>query len=491
MDSVSVIKQFNKDRVKIEACFVMSLWCEPELYEEYLKLNENGDETLRDKDAQFYFKLGKMMYKQGFRDFDHVTLETYLSTQPRAKKKFEEYGGYNEVKQLMNLIDSTNVNGYFDQIRKINMLSEICLQYTNAFENPSKFDELTSEEVYNYFEHINSQSSIAAGNSEQVEELTVDNDFVARLEAGEEQGISYWKYCPRLNNITLGAKPGSLYMVGALSGSGKTSWAFECMLMGAHYEGTKVAVISNEMTSQDYKILLLQHVLITELRYYGITRKGIRAGNYTDEQKQKIKEAQEIIKEKYNDVYFIKMFDNNIEKVLKYLRKLKAMGVSLVMYDTFKSDDRAGADILWQSLMLDARKLFQCVSRLGICCVTTYQLALHTENTRYLTANCLSNSKQIKEIYETMIYMRSLWDDERKGGKYYIHPYYFDQYNKKVKHEYEFDDDGKYMLVFVDKNRADEDKQVLVYKWKANWNEWKEVAYAKVINDHGMGVQKK
>jgi hypothetical protein len=43
------------------------------------------------------------------------------------------------------------------------------------------------------------------------------------------------------------------------------------------------------------------------------------------------------------------------------------------------------------------------------------------------------------------------------------------------------------MLFFVDKNRADEDKQVLIYKWQAAWNKWTELGYAKVMNDHGIG----
>ena len=489
MDSAKVVEILNKNRHKTEACFVFSLWNEPELYEDYRRVNEGKDRTLKDKDARFYFLLGRQMYKHGFRTFDHITVDTFVEGQKaEIRQKYEAYGGYKEISEIMSIVSPDNVDGYFDEIAKLNMLGDLCVKYEEAFEDPKKFENMSSEEVYNYFEYLNSDTSLATGNKEQIEDLVVDDEFIQKLESGENQGFSYYKFCPSLNYLTLGAKPGSLYLIGGFSGTGKSSWVFECMLMGMHYEGIKTAIISNEMMIDTYQVLLLEHVLVNDLNYWKLNRKQIKVGKYNEEQKHMLGLAQKIVNEKYSDVYFVKLFDNNIEKIMKYMRKLKAMGVSVVLYDTFKSDDSAGVDNIWQSLMLDARKLFQCVSRLGMCCVTTYQLALHAENTRYLTASCLSNSKQIKEIYETMVYMRPLWDDERdKTSRNYVHPYRYSRDNGKIKEEIELNKDDKYMLFFVDKNRADEDKQVLIYKWQAAWNKWTELGYAKVMNDHGIG----
>ena len=487
MEAQNVIKQLDKHRIKNEAGFVMCLWNEPELYEEYLKLNEGRDKTIRSEDAKFYFRIGKEMYKQGFRTFDHITVDTFLDGNTADKETFEGHGGYRGIQEMMSLVDPTNIDGYFDKVTKINMLSELSTAYESAFDDLDQFDDMTSEDVYSYFEGINSEASIKSGNSEQVENLNIDDEFIDRLNSGEQMGYQYRKFCPSLNYLTLGAKPGSMYMIGALSGVGKTAFGFGAILMSAHYSGNKVAVISNEMTIEDYKLLLLIHVLINDLNYYGINRKQLRTGNYSPEQMSKVHEAQKIIEEKYNDVYFVKMFDNNIEKIMKFMRKLKALGVTVVLYDTFKSDDRARADVLWQSLMLDARRLFHCVSRLDICCITTYQLALHTENTRYLTASCLSNSKQIKEIYDTIIYMRNMWSDEKPGEQYDVHTFKYNKKEASGKENISLNREDKHMLVFVDKNRNDEDKQVLVYKWQPSWNKWEELGYGTVINDHGMG----
>jgi hypothetical protein len=40
------------------------------------------------------------------------------------------------------------------------------------------------------------------------------------------------------------------------------------------------------------------------------------------------------------------------------------------------------------------------------------------------------------------------------------------------------------MLLFIDKTRSDDDKQVLIYEWNARFNNWKELGFARVKNDH-------
>ena len=87
------------------------------------------------------------------------------------------------------------------------------------------------------------------------------------------------------------------------------------------------------------------------------------------------------------------------------------------MFDTMKSEDEID-EAMWQQLLIHSRKLFQITSRENISLICTYQLALHTLNKRYLDASCLSNAKQIKEVFSEMVYARPLWDDEFPGAKF-------------------------------------------------------------------------
>lgn len=484
MELEKTLEQINKDRERIEACFVFSLWKNPELYSDYLQLNEGKDKTLTNEDAQFYFSLGKSMFKQGYKTFDCVTLETFLENKPEIKKKYDRFGGYKEIESIRSTVSADNIDANFDKILRMNVLSSIATKYDKVFDDVKRFDNASAEEVYEVFELLNNSVAISSTHKEKIESLEITDDFIADLESGENVGFNYGKYNPMLNYITLGCPDSSLYMIAGHSGTGKSSFAFGSILLGLHHAGVSSAVISNEMKSKNYKILLLVHVLTKELDYWGLTRKQIKIGNFTPEQKEKIKEAKEIIKNKYSDIKFIKMFDNDISKIMKYLKILKAMGKQVVLYDTFKSDDNVDSSTIWQSLMLDARKLFQCASKLGMCVITTYQLALHTTNQRFLDAGCLSNSKQIKEVYETMVYTRPLWDDEYTGEKYDVKAYKLNKDNNKIKEPITLDKEKKYMLLFIDKTRSDDDKQVLIYEWNARFNNWKELGFARVKNDH-------
>lgn len=484
MDLNKTLNKINTDREKVEAAWVFSLWKDPDLFANYPMVNEGKDTTLQNEDAKFYFSLGKSMYSQGYRTFDNITVSTFMDTKPSIKKKFDEYGGYKTVSDLMNLVSPDNCDAYFDKLARINSLSMISTKFDEMLEHVERFDNASADDVYNAFELLNNSVSLTAGHNERVENLVVDDAFIDRLKNGENIGYNYGKYSPLLNYITLGCAPGSLYMIGGHSGVGKSSFAFENIILGLHYSGVKTAVISNEMGSDPYKILLIEHVLIHDLDYWGLTRKQIKMGKFNEEQEAKVREACRIISEKYSDIMFVKMFDNDIHKIMKYLRRLKAKGVQVILYDTFKSDDSVDTGSIWQSLMLDARKLFQCCSKLDICLITTYQLALHTTNQRFLDAGCLSNSKQIKEIYETMVYCRPLWDDEYTGERYDVKAYTLDRENSKIKKEITLEKDKKYMLFFIDKTRADEDKQILIYQWNARFNRWNELGFARVINDH-------
>ena len=852
MDLKKTIKEINKGREKAEAAFVFCVWKNPEFYSEYTQVNKGKDKTLKREDSIFFWQMGRKMYESGIRTFDALSIDMFLDGKDKAREIFESYGGQIEINNLMSLAETDNVSAYFDVIARMNALETWATKTDELFEDVHNFDNATSEEVYEVFEQINNEISLRTNHKEKMEDLVVDDKFIDKLESGENVGFNYGKYCPQMNYITLGAAPGSMFMIGGMSGTGKalaldepiltptgfkpmgeiklgdfvigedgkktqvigvfpqgkrpayrvtfengtqiicdrdhlwkiktrkdtygnrdwrisstgemfdkgiidtlggkkfriplsqpiqdfvpkghllippytlgallgdgylmgnniqfttteldiveklnkeiykwghfdralddtgiqfiyhtelaygnnmlpkmlqklglygckspdkfipeeylyasyedrlqlarglmdtdgsidkkghlsfssvskrlikdvtflleslgkqvriqkhdrrnensihkhieyainvcglnpdlvssnkhlerynnaviqktreyyyeclkisniedlhkeiemqciavdnqsrtylcrdfvvthnTSFTFENMLMSMHYQKDvgKIAIISNEMKRDTYRILLLLHVLTKDMKYYGLTQKQLKKGQFNKEQKEKIVEAQKIIQEEYADnLIFIKTFDNDISKIMKYMKHLKSQGVSVVLFDTFKADDELLNKSIWETLLIDSRRLFQLCSKLDICLITTYQLALHKQNIRYLDATCLSNGKQIKEVYDSLIYLRPVWDDERDpNSKYYIHPWRFkrdknyqyvtDENGKWIKEEITLEPDDKYVLFFIDKTRADEDKQILLYRWRARFNEWREEGYAKVINTH-------
>ena len=487
MDLEKCLEKINENREQIEAPFVFCFWKDPDLYDDYKFVNDKKDETLKSKDAQFYFNLGKALYDAGFRKFDNITVYGFLQNKPNVKETFEDYGGYREVENIKQLVNVENVDAYFDKIAKLNTLEALCELTFNSFEDVSKFDKMSSQQVYDYFEYKLNDMSITSIHDVEEESLVIDDEFIEECNTGDAVGISYAKNCPIMNYLTLGVPLGEMFMIAGHSGVGKSSFVFENMVLPMAEEGVKVAIVSNEMRSKDYKIMLLAHILTKELNYWGLTRKQIKMGHFTNEQREMLNKAKKISQEKYSSLGFIKLFDNDIGKVLKYIKKKSKRGYQIFVWDTMKSDDSLDEKMFLQ-LLINSRKVFQLASKENIAIIPTYQLALYTVNQRYLDASCLANGKQIKEVFSEMIYMRQLWQDEYTGEKYDCKAYQLqkneDGKYTKVKRMIELDKDKKYIVAFLDKTRNDEDKQQVLYEVNGRFNSWKEIGYCNILNEH-------
>jgi prolyl oligopeptidase PreP (S9A serine peptidase family) len=152
-----------------------------------------------------------------------------------------------------------------------------------------------------------------------------------------------------------------------------------------------------------------------------------------------------------------------------------------------KSDDSLDEKMFLQ-LLVNSRKVFQLASKENVAIIPTYQLALYTVNQRYLDASCLANGKQIKEVFSEMIYMRQLWTDEYTNEKYDCKAYQMQKNESgkytKIKKLITLDKDKKYIVVFLDKTRNDEDKQQVLYEVNGRFNNWKEIGYCNISNPH-------
>lgn len=480
-------KELREGRDSAEAAFVFSLWKQPDMYEDYPKVNVGEDETLKTKDGIFYFDLGRQMYHQGFKSFDNAAIYTFLEGKPTIKKHFDNLGGYATVMDLLQIADLNNIDAYYDRIAKMNTLLTLHDKGFNVLDNIDRFAKMKNQDVYDYYDFILNSVSIKNTHDIEIESLEIDDQFLSECNDGLVQGISYGMHCPILNYLTLGAPLGDMYMFAGYSGVGKTSFVFENMILPMTENGVKCAVISNEQRSKDFKQLLLSHILTNEFDYWGLTRKKLKMGKFNKEQWEMLRKAQEVYHQKYSNIQFVKLFDNDMSKVKRIIKKLAKLGYQVVMFDTMKSEDKID-NAMWQQLLIHSRNLFQITSRENISLICTYQLALHTLNKRYLDASCLSNAKQIKEVFSEMVYARPIWDDEFSGEKFDIKPYQLtkDESGKytNVRKPITLNREKKYIIAFLDKTRNDDDKIQVLYEFNGRFNRWKEIGYCSVFNEH-------
>ena len=480
-------KELTEGRNAVEASFIFCLWKQPDLYDDYSSINENNDETIKTEDGIFYYSLGKQLYKQGFKAFDNVSVYTFLEDKPTVKKHFDKLGGYKTVEELRSLVDVENIDAYFDQIAKSNTLMMLHDKGFPVLPDIKKFARMTNQEVYDYYDYLLNSISLNTGHDAAIEDLIIDQAYIDRCDAGEEMGLNYGKVCHILNYLTMGLPLGEMTMLAGHSGAGKSSFIFECIVLPLVEQGIKVAIISNEQKIHSFQQLLLVHILTQDLDYWELTRKKLKAGHFTDSQKEMLNLAQQISKEKYPNIKFVKLFDSDMGKAKKIIRKLSKLGYQAAIYDTLKVEDSFDRST-WEQLLIQSRQLFQLASKENIALVTTFQLALSTLNKRWLDAGCLSNGKQVKEVYSEMIYLRQIWDDEYTGEKHDCKAYRLkrDANGKltKVKETITTDKDKKYLVAFLDKTRNDEDKQTILDEWNGRYNKWTEIGYCTIYNDH-------
>ena len=469
----------NEDRERLEASFVFCLWKNPSLYDDYKDISKD---TLITKDAQFYYYLGKGLRESGLNTFDNLSVDTFLSTRPETKKRYESYGGWKEIEQLKDLTSEENVTSYFDQINKCNYLVTVFEKYTTAYEKIPALKKLSCEDIYMLFDNINTSSSLVNNQEIQVSDMTITDDDVESYKRGEAVGVNYNKAYPLLNYTTLGLPRGDVTLVSGHSGTGKSSFVFNMFLGIVKDEIETVGILSNEMQITAYKHMLIAHVLTEELDYYKVTRKKLKQGKWSDEEDQMIRKAQQIINEKYaKRIFFVKLFGNNSSVVMREMKRLnRKYGTNVFCWDTYKGDDTTANEI-WLELLMNSRKIFNLVAKENWSLVLTFQLALYTTNQRWLDAGCLSNSKQIKEIVSEHIMLRKLWWDEYSGEKYDCKPYKLEN-NKPV--YLTLDKDKLYVVAFIDKTRNDDNAKCILYKWDSVWNKWLEIGYCTIVNDH-------
>lgn len=477
--------ELTKNRNIIEGNFIFCLWKDPELYGDYKEIKVNDDFLLGD--SKFYYTIGSEMYNLGYQSFDEATVAIYLENRDTLKKGFEDRGGYKTVNEITRILNVENIEVYYDELIRSNIVLSLYDKGFNVIEDLDKLNKMTSNQIYDYYDYMLSNIMINKGSNIEIEDLVIDDDFIADCNSGAEIGLNYGKIARILNYVTLGIPKGNLYLVGGHSGIGKTSWAFANMVIPVVENGHKVCIISNEQRSKEFKVMLLAMTLANDLNYYGLTRKKIKQGNFTEEQLRYIEMAKKITKNKYKDkLKFVRMFDYDIGSVKRVMKKLAKQGYELFLYDTMKSDDLSDGQF-WQMLVEHSKELFQLASKENVAVVTTYQLALHTLNKRYLDASCLSNAKQIKEVFSEMIYFREIWDDEFNGEKYDIKPYNLkkDETGKytDIKEIVELDPSKKYLVGFVDKTRNDDRGQNVLYEFNGRYNIWKEVGFCTVYHD--------
>lgn len=471
------------------------------------------------EEGRVFFKIEQEIRNKGYNQLDEVTV---LSNIPdNLQDKFEEYGGYDAMANLSEIVDTKNSDSILDALHRENIFMKL---YDNGFNLTKpmkddkgkdyipidKFRKLPSEQVVGWYEvELN---KVAVGyNTKILEEgnLDIDDEFLESLYKGEQCGVPFTKCSvdvegneetvyPYTTRQTKGLLRGSTTILGAYSSVGKTTW-WTGLILSLLEQGEKALIFSNEQNSAVFKINVIIWLAYKHFRYYKITKSKLIQGELSDDEKAKIREIRDYYREKYSkSIMFIHLPDMDISTIKKKTRYYALQhGYTTVLVDTLKMDYSDGvADASYHKLIEDTRTIDSLAKRYDLIFLCSFQLAPSTLGKLFLDVTCLSGAKAVKDTCENLFLMRIVYKDELrddKKNKLYCEPFRkkmvedFDaEGNLKMiwqTEKFEVNPDKIYRVFFIDKCRSGQNSgdsgEALLLEFDANHSVFKEVAYCK------------
>ena len=478
-------KELVDGRESVEASFIFCLYKNPELFGDYLKLNEDDDETIKTEDGVFYFSLGKRMYLQGFKSFDSVSIYTFLENKPTLKEHFESLGGYHSVEELRSLVNVTNIDAYNDSICKMNTLMYLHEKGFNVMQNLSKFKQMTTQQIYDWYDYTLNHISVGRIEHVQSENLSDGYEkYIDEWDRGLDVGFRIGS--PLLNYMLSGVHKENLMLHMGGIGQGKTTTAVSLYILPAIESGENVCIIANEQSASQFRQIILATVLFNKIKYTKINRQKLIVGNFTDEHKEKLKEAEQWLKDQKGKITFVEMANYSITNVKKVIKKHSKIGIGLFIFDTLKPESDAN-ERSWGEFSEVAKELFLLAKSEKVAIIATAQLSSESAYRKFLDLSCVGKSKAIAETASTVVMFRPLTRDEKEN----IQPWKFEKnesgtYDKKRK-VYDLDPEKDYIIVFVPKNRYGQINPQIIMERNMNFNTLKEVGYYECPLDQYRG----
>lgn len=473
-----------KNRIPLEGNFVLSLYTNPlELFDDF---PIDPDKDLFSSDGKFYYNLGYNMAKKGFKNFDEISISTFLEDFPNLKAEYENRGGWKSIEEAISLLEPENTEAYYNALLKNNLLIKLKDKGFDVDSNIKKLNDLnTPDEVIDYFDFQLNTLALNLTHDKQLQSLNMTDKDIEFKKTGQGIGLQFGKYSPLLNYSSNGIPRKGLTMFASYTNGGKTSFVFENIVIPLAEQGTKICIISNEQDAIIFKDLLYMHVLTSRLDYWNIDRRKLKNLNFTKQDEEAFKKADKIVKEDYlENILFQRVYDYGMKNIKRTIKKLAKQDFDLFVYDTFKVD--ATTDTVWQSFLNDSKELFQIASKENVAVITPVQLSLSTKGkVRWLNESVLSNSKQISEIYEEIFMFRDIWSDEYTSCEKDLEATSNTvdgqgRSSEKVPFPIVWQEGKFYKIFFHVKSRNGENGQTILYEFIPNVNKWKEIGNCKV-----------
>lgn len=478
-----------QNRNIVEGNFTFMMYADPEMVGQYEHIKcDEYDGELRTRDGIFLFTLAREMYKLGHKNFDEISIYSFLESKPNYKNQFEEIGGYNAISEAKSLIDPSNDSAYYDELSKSNLILNLYSSGFNVKQDFEKFKTMTCEEVMDYIEFKLADVSLGT----KITRLEVED-----LSKNYEEAVEYWSKgqavgakvaYPLLNYTLLGIHRSTFNILLANVNAGKTTFGLALYVMPLIKAGENVLIIGNEQTATEFRLLLLGMVLFNEIGYKKMNKTHLQSGKYSEEDLKNINLAIKWLDDCEGKIQFSHLYDYDINTIKKLVKKYSKIGYNYVFFDTLKAPDE-GSDRQWQEFSKTSQEIFKLAAKQNVALICTAQLSGESLRKRYLDLSCVGKSRAITETAHSVVMFRVLKSEEKdKESSKYVKVF------KNIRNPetgkltntreyFDLDYNADYQVLFVAKNRSGMVNICIVYERRMEWSYFREIGFCEIPYD--------
>ena len=437
----------------------------------------------------FYEVVKGVAIDEGKQVLDVPTVKFYLDKHPKLNDRFIEYNGFNTLENAKNYVNLDNFDGYVKDLRKYTVIYNLVKKMNIVVTDKmlSKFNDMKSDDIYEEYLAVLTDCFIKADSEIKAYDISDGiYDLIDRLDAGDAVGLPYHNM-PMLTNETGGQYMGPLTLVGGISNVGKSAFLRNSTLPSIIEKNERIVIMLNEDGLDKWQrefIVYVANNIIQE----DIQKQEVRDGNYKENTKNLlIRAADWIVEHTKNHMITIVPFKKyRTKNVIKTINKYWGLGVRYFALDTYKLDAGSVTAQSWlemQQNMVEINDVVKPEAK-NIHILITFQLTKGSTMQRYYTQDNIGMAKNIVDPASTCIMIRTVFDDEKEGGKRELKVYQRAGLNKRSEVPVKLEQKKHYQLVFIVKNReGSANEYQIVIEHDLSRNLLQEIGYTKVPMD--------
>lgn len=482
---LEAVKKVKDYKLICESNIVSILWKNTDLYFEYDNL------SLKDfihNEWKVYFQIGQdIIINEKKQTLDEITVNLYLEKHPKLKEKYELYGGYETITKAGGYVKEENIDGYVKELNKWNVVIDLVKNNFPIADRLSDYVDMSSEDIYDEYECILNHIFTNADGEDKVYKLSDGIDkLIDELDEGLAVGLPLHNL-PMMTHEIGGNLEGNITLVGGLSGMGKTTLSRNAVLPSIQENDEKLYIMINEEGLKKWQREMLIWVA-NNIYKKDIQKYKLRDGKFTPEFKKFLKtKCAKWIKDN-DDRFILQPFKKfTTDKAIKRIKKYAKLGIKYFMLDTYKADsDANNSESFWFSMQQNMVNIYDTIkdTSLNVHIWITFQLAKSSSKQRCYTQDNIGMAKNMIDVASTCLMVRTIFEDEYKGGKNELKVYKLKGKSGKTKVPVELDKNKHYQLIFIIKNREGGcNEYAIVIEHDLSRNTLKEVGITVVPSD--------